>query len=156
MVWNLVQKYRLPREYPRMYQLTASVVEGAAQVELTMNEYLYATGSIRARNLLVLPCDNGLFRPNFKLLESGTLTTRPKSTHEMGKFVNDLGDLDLGIVSLSNLILTSSLIKSMHKDSGDIENQIISSKFVKEIANLGGNIDRFVTKSTVKVLKNNF
>ncbi len=37
----------------------------------------------------------------------------------------------------------------------DIENQIISSKFVKEIANLGGNIDRFVTKSTAKVLKNN-
>jgi len=38
----------------------------------------------------------------------------------------------------------------------DVENQIISSKFVKEIANLGGNIDRFVTKSTVKVLKKNF
>ena len=36
----------------------------------------------------------------------------------------------------------------------DIENQIISSKFVKEIANLGGNINRFVTKSTVKMLKN--
>ena len=36
----------------------------------------------------------------------------------------------------------------------DIENQIISSKFVKEIASLGGNINRFVTKSTVKVLKN--
>jgi len=35
----------------------------------------------------------------------------------------------------------------------DIENQIISSKFVKEIASLGGNLDRFVTKSTVKVLK---
>ena len=38
----------------------------------------------------------------------------------------------------------------------DVENQIISSKFVKEIANLRGNIDRFVTKSTAKVLKNNF
>ena len=37
----------------------------------------------------------------------------------------------------------------------DVENQIISSKFVKEIANLGGNIDRFVTKSTAKELKNN-
>ena len=35
----------------------------------------------------------------------------------------------------------------------DVENQIISSKLVKEIANLGGNINRFVTKSTVKVLK---
>ncbi len=38
----------------------------------------------------------------------------------------------------------------------DVENQIISSKFVKEIASLGGNIDRFVTKSTVKMLKNKF
>ena len=36
----------------------------------------------------------------------------------------------------------------------DIENQIISSKFVREIVSLGGNIDRFVTKSTVKMLKN--
>jgi pantetheine-phosphate adenylyltransferase len=38
----------------------------------------------------------------------------------------------------------------------DLENQIISSKFVKEIASLGGNIDRFVTKYTVKMLKNKF
>ena len=35
----------------------------------------------------------------------------------------------------------------------DVENQIISSKFVKEIASLGGNINRFVTKSTVTMLK---
>ena len=38
----------------------------------------------------------------------------------------------------------------------DVENQIISSKFVKEIASLGGNIDRFVSKSTAKILKNKF
>ena len=36
----------------------------------------------------------------------------------------------------------------------DVENQIISSKFVREIVSLGGNIDRFVTRSTVKMLKN--
>ncbi len=35
----------------------------------------------------------------------------------------------------------------------DVENQIISSKFVKEIASLGGNIDRFVTKYAAKMLK---
>ena len=35
----------------------------------------------------------------------------------------------------------------------DVENQIISSKFVKEIANLGGDINRFVTRSTAKILK---
>ena len=38
----------------------------------------------------------------------------------------------------------------------DVENQIISSKFVKEIANLGGDINRFVTKFTVKMLKNKY
>ena len=38
----------------------------------------------------------------------------------------------------------------------DVENQIISSKFVKEIAKLNGNINKFVTKSTVKMLKNKF
>ena len=38
----------------------------------------------------------------------------------------------------------------------NVENQIISSNFVKEIAKLGGNIDRFVTKYTVKMLKNKF
>ena len=38
----------------------------------------------------------------------------------------------------------------------DIENQIISSKFVKEIAKLGGNIDRFVTKYTAKMLREKF
>tara|TARA_B100000242_G_scaffold84679_1_gene56499 strand:- start:1723 stop:2211 length:489 start_codon:yes stop_codon:yes gene_type:complete len=38
----------------------------------------------------------------------------------------------------------------------DVENQIISSKFVKEIAELGGDIDRFVTKYTEKMLKIKF
>ncbi|MDC0628722.1 pantetheine-phosphate adenylyltransferase [Pelagibacteraceae bacterium] len=36
----------------------------------------------------------------------------------------------------------------------DVENQIISSKFVKEINKLGGDINKFVTKSTVNMLKN--
>ena len=38
----------------------------------------------------------------------------------------------------------------------DVENQIISSKFVKEIASLGGDIKKFTTKSTIKALKNKY
>ena len=49
----------------------------------------------------------------------------------------------------------SSIIETMFLMS-DVENQIISSKFVKEIAKLNGNINKFVTKSTVKMLKNKF
>ena len=36
----------------------------------------------------------------------------------------------------------------------DVENQIISWKFVKEIAELNGDIKKFTTKSTIKALKN--
>jgi len=35
----------------------------------------------------------------------------------------------------------------------EVENQIISSKFVKEIAQFGGDISKFTTRSTIKVLK---
>ena len=35
----------------------------------------------------------------------------------------------------------------------DIENQVISSSLVKEIARLGGNMNKFTTKSTIRALK---
>ena len=38
----------------------------------------------------------------------------------------------------------------------DVENQIISSKFVKEIVKLDGDIKKFTTKSTIKALKEKY
>ena len=38
----------------------------------------------------------------------------------------------------------------------DVENQIISSRFVKEIVKLKGNIKKFTTKSTIKSLKDKY
>ena len=38
----------------------------------------------------------------------------------------------------------------------DVEKQIISSRFVKEIIELGGDIRKFTTKSTVKALKDKY
>ena len=38
----------------------------------------------------------------------------------------------------------------------DVENQIISSKFVKEIIKLKGNINKFTTKNTIKLLKKKY
>ncbi|MDC0438886.1 pantetheine-phosphate adenylyltransferase [Candidatus Pelagibacter sp.] len=38
----------------------------------------------------------------------------------------------------------------------DVENQIISSRFVKEIAKLNGDIRKFTTKSTIKSLKEKY
>ena len=36
----------------------------------------------------------------------------------------------------------------------EVDKQVISSRFVKEIARLNGNIDNFVTKSTIRSIKN--
>ena len=38
----------------------------------------------------------------------------------------------------------------------DVENQIISSKFVKEIVKLKGDIKKFTTKNTIKLLKKKY
>ena len=38
----------------------------------------------------------------------------------------------------------------------DVENQIISSKFVKEIVKLKGDIRKFATKSTIKLLREKY
>ena len=38
----------------------------------------------------------------------------------------------------------------------DVENQIISSRFVKEIIKLGGDIKKFTTKSTIRSLKEKY
>ena len=38
----------------------------------------------------------------------------------------------------------------------DVENQIISSRFVKEIVKLNGDIRKFTTKSTIKSLKEKY
>ncbi len=50
---------------------------------------------------------------------------------------------------LNNKIETVFLMSDPH-------NQVISSKFVKEIAKLNGNIEKFVTKSTIKAIKDKY
>ena len=36
----------------------------------------------------------------------------------------------------------------------DVENQVISSRLVKEIASLNGDLKKFITKSVIKEIKN--
>lgn len=56
--------------YPRLINLTGSALLGNTE-QRTANEFLYASGSNRKASLTVLPCDNGLFVPNwFELLHN--------------------------------------------------------------------------------------
>jgi len=95
--------------YPRLFNLTASISNGALDGDLLANDYLFATGSIRKRNLTVLPCDNGLFVPNFHLLQSGTVEVIPSAGSNSEKFVSDLGTYNERLITLRNLVPESEL-----------------------------------------------
>ncbi len=60
--------------YPRLLNMTASIIEQQNLSNLEANQYIFATGSSVLKNLLVLPCDNGKFVPNFNLLTTSSYT----------------------------------------------------------------------------------
>ena len=102
--------------------------------------------------------DLKLSKNKIKVIPFDTLTINLCKKYKAGTIIRGLRALsdfeyEFQLAGMNKKL--NSNIETMFLMS-DVENQIISSKFVKEIANLGGNIDRFVTKSTVKVLKNNF
>jgi hypothetical protein len=105
--------------YPRQLQLTGTqIIETVAA--RSANEFLYNTGSIQKRNISILPCDNGLFTPNFDILVSGGLELAPSSGSSLSKFVNDLGSLDLSHITLNEMIPSSSLRPGLIFESGSI------------------------------------
>ena len=97
--------------YPRNYCLSASIVTAdvlwatANQINWNRSPHI---GYWRARQLLLLPNDNGNFWPNFSLLASGTVSDPPVSGSAVDKFVDDWGHLDYSLITLRDLVSTSS------------------------------------------------
>ena len=113
-------------KYPRLFNLTGSAITWTMTDFQEANALLYATGSLIKRNLTVLPCDNGLTRPDYSILTSGTLERHPGESSNYSKFVNDFGNLDLSTVSLLNLLPTSSLYPGLIASDDDIPSSISS------------------------------
>lgn len=95
--------------YPRLIGLSGSIVNTPNSFPQTANEILYATGSIRRRSLTVLPCDNGEFFPNFKLL----------ATKDSTYYHNDLYNENLSLVSLRDIYPTASLFKGLQANTNN-------------------------------------
>lgn len=89
--------------YPRNFALSAALQTAPLTVPATANQILYASSSVRKRNLTILPCDNGVFNPNFRLL----------SNLSSSQFKNDLGTIDLSLVTLKEIIPTASIFRSL-------------------------------------------
>ena len=99
--------------------------------------------------------DLKLSKKKIKVISFGSLTIELCKKHNASAIIRGLRavsdfEYEFQLAGMNKKL--NSKIETMFLMS-DVENQIISSKFVKEIASLGGNINRFVTKSTVKMLK---
>ena len=100
--------------------------------------------------------DLKLSKKRIKVISFGSLTIELCKKHNASAIIRGLRavsdfEYEFQLAGMNKKL--NSKIETMFLMS-DVENQIISSKFVKEIASLGGNIDRFVTKYASKMLKN--
>jgi hypothetical protein len=113
--------------YPTLFNLTGSEITWNVTDFQEANNLLYATGSFVKRNLTVLPCDNGLTRPNYQILSSGSLDFKPSLTSSLSKYVNDFGNLEISAVSLNDLLPTSSLFKGLIASDDSLPSSISSA-----------------------------
>jgi len=128
---NFVREF-VQGSYPTLFNLTGSEITWNVTDFEEANTLLYATGTFVKRNLTVLPCDNGLTRPNYEILSSGSIELRPSLTSSLSKCVNDLGNIDLTVVSLNDMLPTSSLYRGLiSSDDGS------ASSISDEIAGVG-------------------
>ena len=97
-------------------------------------------------------------KQNIKVLSFNTLTTSLCSKYKATiifrglRAVSDF-EYEFQLAGMNNQL--NKKIETVFLMS-DPENQVISSKFVKEIAKLNGKIDNFVTKSTKILLKDKY
>jgi len=122
------------------------------------NEYLF---SAEERVLII---KNSLFRDlkfkqqRIKVLSFNTLTTSLCSKYNATIIFRGLRAVSDFEYEFQLAGMNRQLNKNVETVflMSDPEHQVISSKFVKEIAKLNGNVDNFVTKSTKKAIKDKY
>lgn len=85
--------------FPRLLNLTGSTIDHTTDA-IEANTFLYADGGVAKRNLTILPCDDGVFDPNYEILANETLTN---------KYTDPLGTADYSYINLDSLVTSASL-----------------------------------------------
>jgi pantetheine-phosphate adenylyltransferase len=100
--------------------------------------------------------DSKLLKSKIKVISFKSLTTTLCKKHKSNIILRGLRAVSDFEYEFQLAGMNRNLNKSIETIfvMSDVENQIISSKFVKEIAELNGDIRKFTTKGTIKALKN--
>ena len=85
---------------PRQHHLTGVALDTTTTAR-SANDFLYDQSFIRKRNLMILPCDDGNFYPNYDLLNYEPL---------QNLYVDDLNNRTIGFIDLNNMLSTSSML----------------------------------------------
>jgi len=101
--------------FPRVHHMTASAIDHTTDAR-PANEFLYDDPRVCRRNLLIMPCDDGLFVPNYDLLALESLKT---------KMVGDDGIEDLSVINLDNMLTPESSL--FGTSFGDVEGAALGS-----------------------------
>ncbi len=89
------------KKYPRLWNLSSSATNTAVyETDRTANDVIYAKASARKRLRTILPCDNGLFKPDFSILSSGSASEE--------KFVDSDGNKRLDLIGLTDMLAPST------------------------------------------------
>jgi hypothetical protein len=113
-------------EFPRLQALTASTIDDTIQ-DITADQFVYNSGypgyhsgSLIKRNNLILPNDNGLFKPDYYPIQISAAS-------DSNTYYKNKTHIDYSRISLENLIPSSSLFDGLVFQSGSIFDQIVGS-----------------------------
>lgn len=95
--------------YPRLLNLSCSILQNTTDV-IEANEFLYAQSAVAERNSLILPSDNNLLTPDYRLLSRDDFSSL---AHD------DLGIEDLSFINLSNLVPSTTNLFSNNSADDD-------------------------------------
>lgn len=106
--------------YPRNLQMEPETINSTIQ-DITADQYVYSSGSILKRNMLILPNDNGLFSPDYSIFANEVVSSSIKF-----KMDND-SIIDYSIVKLEDLVASSSLYPGLIFEGGEIFDKIVGA-----------------------------
>ncbi len=90
---------------PRLYNLTSSADLNIQ--DLYAVDHMFRSGSFVKRAYTILPCDNGLFVPNFSIMPTSSIGTTAFPTNYT-PYKDSSGITDSTSISLTNMVVTSS------------------------------------------------
>jgi hypothetical protein len=120
---NFVRDF-VTKNYARLLHLSGTEIGETVSNAESANSLLYDertfynSGSIRKRNVTILPNDNGKFTPYFSLLASGAIEGQPAPGSNHWNYTNDLGGLNFSLISLTDLIPTGTLFPGLIFEDG--------------------------------------